>query len=279
MQLIKGREIADNILNSLRKEISKAERKPTLAVVLIGDDEASRIYVELKRKAAESIGMNFMLFNYVCNIDEGIILKKIKELNNDEGVDGIIVQLPLPEGLDRGKIINSIDFQKDVDGFHCENQKKFCCGDECRIFPVFPKAIVKIIESAIVMNNLESYKKAVIICMSEDFGLIMQEALRRIRVSGEYFFCDRLPDNLEKIKSADIIITACGKSNLLNSPMVKEGAIIVDGGIIKDNGKVKGDVDIQSFKNSKAFISPVPGGVGPVTVACLLENTFLAGKK
>jgi len=279
MDLIKGREIADEILENLREKISQLEAKPTLAVLLIGEDEASRIYVGLKQKAAESIGMNFELFKYGSETEEKEILAKIKELNDDEKVSGMIVQLPLPDGLDKEKIINSIKPEKDVDGFCDENQNNFCCGGECKIFPVFPKAIVKMVEAAIVKNSLKDIKSGMIICNSDDFGKIMREALYKIGIEAEYFFCKDLENNLDKIKKADVIVTACGVAGMLENSMTKDGAIVIDGGITKVDGKVRGDVEIETFENSNSFISPVPGGVGPVTVACLLENTFLAGSK
>ncbi len=279
MQLIKGREIADNILVDIKSKILEMGTKPTLAVFLIGEDEASKIYVGLKEKAARDIGMDFKLFRYDANISEQEILARIEDLNKDKNISGIIVQLPLPEGLDKNKIINAISPEKDVDGFHCENQKKFCCGAKCKIFPVFPKAIIKMVEFAIGENSLENVNKAVIICVSDDFGIIMQEAFKKINIEAQYIFCDNLVSNSEELKGADVVVTACGVINIINSAMVKVGAIVIDGGIIKIEGKVHGDVDIESFKNQDVFVSPVPGGVGPVTVACLLENTFLAGVK
>ncbi|NLC31553.1 MAG: bifunctional 5,10-methylenetetrahydrofolate dehydrogenase/5,10-methenyltetrahydrofolate cyclohydrolase [Candidatus Moranbacteria bacterium] len=279
MQLIKGREIADNILVDIKSKILEMGTKPTLAVFLIGEDEASKIYVGLKEKAARDIGMDFKLFRYDANISEQEILARIEDLNKDKNISGIIVQLPLPEGLDKNKIINAISPEKDVDGFHCENQKKFCCGAKCKIFPVFPKAIIKMVEFAIGENSLENVNKAVIICVSDDFGIIMQEAFKKINIEAQYIFCDNLVSNSEELKEADVVVTACGVINIINSAMVKAGAIVIDGGIIKIEGKVHGDVDIESFKNQDVFVSPVPGGVGPVTVACLLENTFLAGVK
>ncbi len=279
MQLIKGREIADNILVDIKSKILEMGTKPTLAVFLIGEDEASKIYVGLKEKAARDIGMDFKLFRYDANISEQEILARIEDLNKDKNISGIIVQLPLPEGLDKNKIINAISPEKDVDGFHCENQKKFGCGAKCKIFPVFPKAIIKMVEFAIGENSLENVNKAVIICVSDDFGIIMQEAFKKINIEAQYIFCDNLVSNSEELKDVDVVVTACGVINIINSAMVKAGAIVIDGGIIKIEGKVHGDVDIESFKNQDVFVSPVPGGVGPVTVACLLENTFLAGVK
>lgn len=279
MRLIKGKEIADNILADIKSKIAEMETKPTLAVFLIGEDEASKIYVGLKEKAARDIGMDFVLFKYDSNASEAEILNKINEANKSKDISGIIVQLPLPDGLDKNNIINAISPEKDVDGFHFENQKKFCCGEECRIFPVFPKAIIKMVESAIGENSLENINKAVIVCVSDDFGLIMQEAFKKINIRAQYIFCDNLASNSEELKKADVVVTACGIPNLINSKMTKYGVIIIDGGITKLQDRVTGDVDIDSFQEINSFISPVPGGVGPVTVACLLENTYLVANK
>ncbi|MEF3691426.1 MAG: bifunctional 5,10-methylenetetrahydrofolate dehydrogenase/5,10-methenyltetrahydrofolate cyclohydrolase [Candidatus Moraniibacteriota bacterium] len=279
MKLIKGHQVADIILEDLKNKISELKIKPTLAVILIGEDQASKIYVGLKKKAAEKIGMNFRLFYYNSDVEEKTVLDKIKELNKDREVSGIIVQLPLPQGWNKKLIVNLIDLEKDVDGFCDENQNLFYGKEECEIFPVFPKAIFRMIEFAIKENNLTGIREGVIICNSDDFGRVMQRALGKLSIQGEYVLKDDLKNNLEKIKKADVLVTACGVANILNSSMVKTGAIVVDGGIIKVDGKVRGDVDVESFENFDAFISPVPGGVGPMTVACLLENTFLAGVK
>jgi len=282
MQLIKGREIADNILVDIKSKIAEMETKPTLAVFLIGEDEASKIYVGLKEKAARDIGMNCVLFKYDSDASEAEILNKIEEANKSMDISGIIVQLPLPEGLDKNKITNAIIPQKDVDGFHSENQRLFLDDKEC-VYPVFPKAIMKMVEAAVENNSLENIKKASVVCMSDDFGLIMQEAFRKVQIEASYFFCDDIDkkENANILKESDVIITACGKINLINNEMVKEGVVIIDGGISKVNGKVVGDANMQSFEKSEipAFISPVPSGVGPVTVACLLENTYLASDK
>ncbi|MFZ2154288.1 MAG: bifunctional 5,10-methylenetetrahydrofolate dehydrogenase/5,10-methenyltetrahydrofolate cyclohydrolase [Candidatus Moraniibacteriota bacterium] len=326
MQLIRGREVADNILNNIKAKIEGAELKPTLAVILVGEDKASEIYVGLKDKAAREIGMNFRLYKYDSNTKEEVVLDKIMEINNDENVDGLIVQLPLPEKLNKHKIINTIANQKDVDGFCDDNQECFFDNRET-LFPVFPKAIMKMVENALVdagitcltiapikvsekyyffspfavarqfkkiiffrkqkhtiqacgvcdIKNKIEEKKALIVCKSDDFGKIMQKSFQKIKINANYFFCEDLnnQENLKILKEADIIVVACGKRNLINYHLVKDGAIIIDGGIVKENGKVYGDVDLESFRESNCLISPVPGGVGPVTVACLLENTYL----
>ncbi|MFA6184082.1 MAG: bifunctional 5,10-methylenetetrahydrofolate dehydrogenase/5,10-methenyltetrahydrofolate cyclohydrolase [Parcubacteria group bacterium] len=300
MQLIKGKEIADDILSNIKAKIEKEELKPTLAVILVGKNKASQIYVSLKEKVAREIGMNFKLYEYDANVEEKVILNKIAEINEDKNIHGLIVQLPLPEKLDKHKIINAINPEKDVDGFCDENQKCFFNNQET-IFPVFPKAIIKMIESALLSchsreNGNLSYeygdprirkddnfdrreffksKKATIICKSDDFGKIMQKTLEKIGIKASYILCDDL-GNGNILKKSDIIITVCGKKSLINSQMTKNDAIIIDGGIIKEAEKVFGDVDLKSFQETDCLISPVPKGVGPVTVACLLENTYLA---
>ena len=278
MELIRGKKIADNILSNIKSQIDKLETKPTLAVFLIGENEASEIYVELKRRAVEGIGMGFKLFKYPVFVAEDEILSKIKELNEREDINGIIVQLPLPDGLDKTKIINAILPKKDVDGFCRFNQERFFEDKEI-LYPVFPKAIMKMVDH--FLDNADGKKeiKVSVVCKSDDFGKMMQKAFSKRGIGANYIFCDDLDNEKDILNQADIIITACGKRKLINSKMTKNGVMIIDGGIIKEDKRVFGDVDIESFENFKALISPVPGGVGPVTVACLLENTFLASRE
>lgn len=300
MQLIKGKEIAADILNNIRLEIEKIETKPTLAVILIGKDKASEIYVGLKEKAAREIGMNFNLFKYDSGVEEGVVLNKIKEINDNESIDGLIVQLPLPEKLNKHKIINAINPQKDVDGF-CEINQELFFQNKSGLEPVFPKAIIKMVKSALVdleikeepsflvssidykrerIDMINFSRKAMIICKSDDFGKIMQKAFEKIKIEAQYVFCNDIENKIDSIKDADIIVTACGIKNLVNPKIIdKDRVIIIDGGIVKESGKVFGDVDFESFKETDCLISPVPGGVGPVTVTCLLENTFQAYRK
>jgi methylenetetrahydrofolate dehydrogenase (NADP+)/methenyltetrahydrofolate cyclohydrolase len=289
MKLIKGKEIADAILEEVAGEINAKKIAPGLGVVLVGDDEASKIYVGLKEKAAQKVGVKFFQAKFDAGAEENDVLRKIKELNVDEKINGIIVQLPLPEKFDMQKIIEAIDFKKDVDGFCPENIEKFLSGDG-EIFPVFPGAIVAMIESVGV--NLEN-KKAVVISNSDIFGKIMVEALRRKGIEGGYVLSKRVKEfenhevgirnqeenSIENLKEVDVVITACGIPNLVKSEMIKDGAIVIDGGITKIDGKIVGDVDFESVKNSNIFLSPVPGGVGPVTVAMLIKNVWILAKK
>lgn len=274
MKLLYGAPIAKKILTALKADILSEVEKPGLAVVLIGKNKASEIYVGLKEKKAKEIGMNFSLFNFTENATEAEILQCLESLNKDKKINGIIVQLPLPAGFDTEKIISALDPRKDVDGFHRENAEKFLQG-ESEIFPVFPHAIVKLLESA--GENLEG-KKAVVLGNSQEFGRLMQLALEQKGLLAEFVLASQLSSKLGKINEADVVVSAVGFPGLLSGQMLKDGTIIIDGGIEKVGDQVFGDVDFGSTKDLDGFITPVPGGVGPVTIACLLENTFLAFK-
>ncbi len=280
MEILDGNKIGRAILQNLKEKIAKEETKPGLGVVLIGDDKASKIYVGLKEKTAKEIGMEFRKIELPEKSEEDKILEKIKELNEDENIHGIIVQLPLPEHLDANKIIGAIDPQKDVDGFHKENVKLFLEGQE-RVVPVFPGAIMKLIESAQGGQGKNSLNGlySVVVANSKEFGEMMKIFLERNGAEAEYVLQKDLKNNLEKIKKADIVVSACGVPGLITGEMLKNGAVVIDGGISKVGQKTLGDVDFESVKNLSGFLSPVPGGVGPVTVACLLKNTYEAMKK
>lgn len=273
MELIKGKIIADKILENISQKIKDEKLNPGLAVILIGDDEASKTYVRLKEKAAEKIGISFSLLKYKNDVTEKEVLEKINQLNNDAKTCGIIIQLPLPNHLNKLKIISAISPKKDADGFHPDNLKLFFSG-KASLNPVFPSAIVKILESIPKSQSSEAGKYAVIIANSESFGQVMRKSLENIGIRAENLSCGALGMNNQKIKQAGIIITACGIPGLVKGNMVKKGAIIIDGGIARVGDKVKGDIDLDSVREIAGFISPVPGGVGPVTVACLLENVY-----
>jgi len=274
MKLLCGKPIADEILGRLKSDVSKSAKKPGLAVVLVGSDEASKIYVALKEKAAAEIGMNFFLHRVAENVSEKEITDLIEKLNRNDSVHGIIVQLPLPTGFDTEKIISSIDPEKDADGFHMQNIEAFM-GGSGKIFPVFPHAILYLIENS--EEDLKN-KKATVIANSDEFGKVMVSALEQKSISAEYIISGEIQRNLGKIGVADIVVSAVGSPGLIKSEMLKEGAIIIDGGISKIDSKVVGDVDFDSTEAKSGYISPVPGGVGPLTIACLLENTYLAFK-
>ncbi len=269
MKLLEGKKISDKILESIKKKINQQKTKPGLAVILVGDDPASKIYVNLKEKAAKKVGINFYKFEFKKDALEKSIIRKIKELNSDKKINGIIVQLPLPKKFQTQKIINSISLLKDVDGFSAQEKN-------AALQPVFPGAIIKMIESS--GTNLKN-KKAIIIANSKIFGETMKKSLARKKMKSEYILSKEIKREINKIQKADIVISAVGKINLIKGEMMKRGVIVVDGGIVKKNGKTFGDVDFEAVSQKASFISPVPGGVGPVTIACLLENVYLASKK
>ena len=275
MKLIYGKPIADEILSRLQSDIFKSAKKPGLAVILAGNNEASKIYVALKEKAAAEIGMNFFLHRVAENVLEKEVTELIEKLNRDDSVHGIIVQLPLPAAFDTEKIISSIDPEKDADGFHMQNIADFMSGNG-KIFPVFPQAILCLAESS--GEELKN-KKAIVIANSDEFGKVMVSALEQKSISAEYIISGEIQRNLGKIEAADIVVSAVGSPGLIKGEMLKEGAIIIDGGISKINSKVVGDVDFASTKEKNGYLSPVPGGVGPLTIACLLENTYLAFRR
>ena len=272
MKLLYGKPVAEEILSRLKNDISLRGQKPGLAVILVGNDKASQIYVNLKEKKALEIGMNFFRFDLAESVSQEEIMGRIAKLNKDILVHGIIVQLPLPKGFETEKIIASIEPKKDADGFHPINTELFLVG-EGRIWPVFPRAIMRLLESS--GEKLEN-RVGVVIANSDEFGKIMCAALEKSGVLAEYVLSGDIAQNLGKIKGADVVVSAVGSPGLLRGQMLKEGAIVIDGGIEKVGDKVLGDVDFASTEGLNGYITPVPGGVGPLTIACLLENTFLA---
>lgn len=255
-------------MKKLERTIKKNNLKPRLAVVLIGNDKASKLYVRLKAKVANQIGVDFSLFKFSSKAKEREILKLLKHLNKDKKTNGIIVQLPLPGKLRTEKIIREINPEKDADGFHPENIKNFLArrsGTE----PVFPRAIMALIES----TGLKlPGKKAVVIANSEIFGRVMRAALSRKKISAQAILSQELTPKRKLIERADVVVSAVGKPRLITGDMIKKGALIIDGGIARKRGKTLGDVDFGSVAGKAGWLSPVPGGVGPVTVAYLLSN-------
>lgn len=274
MRLLLGKPVADKILSQLKENIERENLKPGLAVLLIGEDKASQIYVSLKEKRAQEIGMNFFRFDLSENVSQQEVISKIEDLNRDEKVNGVIVQLPLPKGFDTDKIISTIDPKKDADGFHKKNIEKFLEGED-NIWPVFPRAIVKIMEST--GEKLDG-KKAIVVANSTEFAGTMVAALAKFGLEARYVLSRELPSKLGQIREANVVVSAVGSPGLLKGEMLQSGSIIIDGGIEKVGEKVLGDVDFGSTEGLSGYITPVPGGVGPLTIACLLENTYLAFK-
>jgi len=272
MKIIDGKKIAKKIRTDLKKKISKLKRKPTLAVILVGYDKSSELYVSIKKKAAEELGINFRLYKMKNKIRELKIMELISELNRDENTDAILVQLPLPKTINNRKIIAAIDPSKDADGFHPDNQKSMISGN-AKAHPVFPEAIIRLLKS-VPKSDLKKAKSAIVIANSKTFGEMIKLMLRNEKINSEYILAKHFKSQLKKIKKADIVISARGQAGSIKGNMLKSGAIVIDGGISKKGKNVVGDVEAESTRKTSCYLSPVPGGVGPVTVALLMENVW-----
>ncbi len=269
VEILDGKKLREKLLAELRQKVETFEKKPTLVVILAGDNPASKIYVNNKKKTAENLGINSVVINYPSNVSEGEILDKIKELNNDKSVSAILVQLPLPEHISKDNVINAIVPEKDVDGFTPYNFGKLFSGEEPIVYPCTPKGVLLLLDEYGI--NLEG-KHAVVIGRSNIVGRPMSQML--LNRNATVTVCHSHTKNLESItKTADIIISAVGK-NIIEGKIIKSDCVIVDVGIFKDkDGKTRGDVDFESASKVASYISPVPGGVGPMTIASLMLNT------
>ena len=272
MEIMDGKNLSNIIKDDLRKEISMYVQTPILAVITIGDDEASKVYVNNKRKSCEQVGISFMHFDYLSEVKESVVINKIKELNKDVSVNGIIVQLPIPDHFNVEKIINTIDVSKDVDGLTNESKIKRMNNEESLV-PCTTKGILELLDYYKI--NMES-KRVVVVGRSELVGTpTYQECLKR---NATVTICHSKTIDLGSItKEADILIVATGHKYLIDKNMIKEGCVIIDVGISRDNGKLYGDVN-PNVSDKCSYLTPVPGGVGPMTVVMLLKNTFIAYK-
>ena len=273
--ILDGKQLRDKIFESLKQKLNKMNKKPTLAVVLVGENPASQIYVRNKKKTAENLGINSISIEYPTNISEKELLNKINELNNDPNVTAILVQLPLPEHINKNKIIDAILPQKDVDGLTPYNLGKLFSGEEPYVYPCTPKGILLLLdEYGIELNG----KNVVVIGRSNLVGKPVAQML--LKQNATVTMCHSHTKNLSQItKTADIIVSAVGKK-VLGEKMLKSDCVIVDVGIFRDeNGKISGDVDFENASKIAAYISPVPGGVGPMTIASLMLNTVELASK
>lgn len=267
--ILDGKKLRDKIFENLKQRLNNMSEKPTLAVILVGDDPASQIYVKNKKKTAENLGINSIVINYPSDISENILLDKIKELNNDNKITAILVQLPLPKHIDKFKIIDAIAPEKDVDGLTPYNSGKLFSGEEPYVYPCTPKGILLLLDEYNI--QLEG-KHVVVIGRSNLVGKPVAQML--LNRNATVTMCHSHTKNLSDItKTADIVVSAVGK-NIIGEKMLKSDCVVVDVGIFKDiNGKICGDVDFTSASKIAAYISPVPGGVGPMTIASLMLNT------
>lgn len=274
MGILSGTEISKRIKEDIAKEVSAIEaqglRKPCLVTILVGDDPASKVYVANKEKACKEVGIENDTVRLPDYTSEKDLLRIIDFYNNDESVDGILVQLPLPKHINSESIINSIVPYKDVDGFHPENVANLWLGNEC-IKPCTPQGVIHMLDSAGVV--LEG-KHVVVLGRSNIVGLpVSKMCLDR---NATVTICHSKTANLYDItRSADILIVAIGKPKFVTVEMLGEDTIVIDVGINRDeNGKLCGDVDYEYVSKYAQLITPVPGGVGPMTIACLLKNTM-----
>jgi methylenetetrahydrofolate dehydrogenase (NADP+)/methenyltetrahydrofolate cyclohydrolase len=286
MQLLDGKKTAEDIKSEIAAEVQKIKdiggKVPHLAAVIVGTDGASLTYVGSKVRSCKQIGFDSTLVSLEETISEAELLEKIKELNADENLDGYIVQLPLPKHIDEQKILMAIDPNKDVDGFHPANFGKMALEMET-FLPATPFGIMQLLERYKVET---SGKHTVVIGRSHIVGRPMSILMSRKGYPGDSTVTlthSRTKNIEEYTKNADIIITALGVPNYLKADMVKDGVVVIDVGItrVKDDSHPKGyvitgDVDFDAVSKKSSFITPVPGGVGPMTIAMLLKNTLLA---
>jgi len=269
-EVIDGAGIAASLLEQTKNEVDALKQRgisPTLAVILVGNNPASELYIEKKKLACEALGITFDLFRFKETVSEKELLELIKALNYKVGMHGILVQLPLPPKIDKHRILDSISPLKDVDGFTSFNLGLLAYGNE-ELASCTAKGIIKLIES----TGLDPKGKNVCIV---NHSIVVGRPLSQMILNrnATVTVCHQFTQDLASFTSkADILVTAVGKPGLITADMVKQAAIVIDAGIAKADGKTVGDVDFGEVSQKASFISPVPGGVGPLTVACLLQN-------
>ena len=279
--IIDGKKIAENLRIKLKKEIEQlpaSQIRPGLTVILIGDDSASQIYVRNKEKFAQEVGIRSKILKFDSTITEQNLISEIHKLNNDTSVHGILVQLPLPNHINSRKIISEIDPGKDVDGFHPVNVGNLSAGNEALV-PCTPYGCYLLLKE--VVSDLSGLH-AVIIGRSNINGKPMAQLL--LKEDCTVTIAHSKTKNLKQLcLTADILVAAVGKAHMVKSDWVKSDCVVIDVGInrLEENGnkKIVGDVDFENIKNKVKAITPVPGGVGPMTISCLLNNTFKAYKR
>ncbi|MDC1541823.1 bifunctional methylenetetrahydrofolate dehydrogenase/methenyltetrahydrofolate cyclohydrolase FolD [Candidatus Pseudothioglobus singularis] len=275
--VINGKELGQQLRVEMKKEVEQLKKQqvtPHLTVILVGDNPASLSYVKGKEKACAEVGMSSSLIQLPSETTEEELLKIIDEQNKDESVHGILVQLPLPEQIREQKVIEAIDPAKDVDGFHPVNIGKMMTGEDT-FLPCTPYGIIEMIKSKDI--RIEG-KHAVIIGRSNIVGKPVGQLL--LNENATVTYCHSRTNNLkEHTQRADILVVAIGKPNVITEDYIKEGAVVIDVGINRlDDGTLTGDVDFENAKEKAGYITPVPRGVGPMTITMLLKNTIKAAK-
>ena len=289
MQLIDGKAVAAQIKKEIAEEveqiIANGGKRPHLAAILVGHDGGSETYVANKVKSCEECGFTSTLIRYEADITEEELLKKVDELNNNPDIDGFIVQLPLPKHIDEQKVTEAIDYRKDVDGFHPVNAGRLAIG-----LPCFLSATPNGIMELLARYNIDTKgKKCVVLGRSNIVGKPMANLMMQKSIPGDatVTVCHSHTVNIaDECRQADIIIAALGQPHFLKADMVKEGAVVIDVGTTrvpdatrKSGFRLCGDVDFDNVAPKCSYITPVPGGVGPMTIVSLMKNTLLAGKR
>lgn len=275
--IIDGKAVSAQVKERIKEETAKLKEQGIevgLAVVIVGDDPASKVYVRNKKRACEEVGFNSYEYALPAETTEEELLDLVKKLNSDDKVNGILVQLPLPPHLDDKVIINNILPEKDVDAFHPVNVGKIMIGDYS-FLPCTPAGVMELIAST---GTEIAGKECVVIGRSNIVG--KPQAMLLLHKSGTVTICHSKTKNLKEVCSrADILVAAVGRAKMITSDYIKEGAVVIDVGMNRDeNGKLCGDVDFEDCKEKAGYITPVPGGVGPMTIAMLMQNTLTAAK-
>lgn len=278
MELLDGKLVSKSVLEEVKGELRELSAKPKLVVVLVGDDPASQTYVKMKKKACEEVGIEWEQINLEpSDVTTESLIEKIEELNKDDSVNGILVQLPLPGHVYTPDVIKAVDPYKDVDGFHAYNIGKMFLSTEFEdLVPCTPKGVIRILDHyKIDVRGMD----AVVVGHSNVVGKPMSTMLLNRGATVTTCHIDT-KDLKSHTSRADLLVVAVGKAGLITADMVKDGAIVVDVGINRlEDGKIVGDVDFPEVSGKTKYITPVPGGVGPMTVACLMANTLTAYKK
>lgn len=269
--IIDGIKISTQIRKDIKQIINETKITPSLAVIQVGDNKASSIYIKNKKKACEEVGIRFEHIKFNDTISEELVINEIKRLNNDISINGILVQLPLPLGFDEGKIINTISPVKDVDGLTYQNVGNLVLENDCLV-PCTPLGVMELLKA---YNVRLSGKNVCLVGRSNLVGKPLIQLL--LKKDATLSVChSKSLDIKTHTKQADVLIVAAGHPNLITKDMVKDGVVIIDVGINKEGNLLCGDVDFDGVSKKASLITPVPGGVGPMTVACLLKNVVKA---
>ena len=276
-QIINGKKLAKEIREDLKEEVEELNKegiKPKLAVILVGDDPASKIYVRNKSKACDSVGIEFEEFLLPGDVEEKVLLDLIEKLNNDDSINGILLQCPVPSQIDAYKAFSLIKPEKDVDGFNPTNVGKLCIGEDTFI-SCTPYGIVKMLEAYDI--DVEG-KNLTIIGRSNIVGKPLIQCM--LALNATVTVCHSRTKNIDDIlRNSDVVISAIGKAKFVKGDMIKDGAVVIDVGINRlEDGSIVGDVDFDSVSKKASYITPVPGGVGPMTIAMLLTNVVKGAK-